>query len=104
MMLVFVMIIEYRDRGIVFGWPSQYDSGSCSVKCRLTYISMYLVRRYHGYTISFASVYVTWYHPMENTWGHVVGFTQTYLILHQGALAYTTVHLNKCVSSTRTLF
>ncbi|XP_064646855.1 uncharacterized protein LOC135499822 isoform X2 [Lineus longissimus] len=94
MLIIYIFIIEYRDRGYAFGWPSQYDTG-CATKVRLTYGPMYLVRKYHGYAFSWGAIYTFWYHPMENTWGHVLGFAHTYMILVQGSLVFTKMHLNK---------
>jgi hypothetical protein len=42
-----------------------------------------------------AAVYTFWYHPCENTWGHVLGFVHTSLIMLQGSLMFTPVHLNR---------
>ena len=95
MMLIFIMMIEYRDRGLFFGWPSQFDTGKWSVRLRLTYLPMYLVRRYHGYAFSWALIFTFWYHPLENTWGHALGSAHIFMLLHQGSLAFTTMHLNK---------
>ncbi|XP_035658606.1 uncharacterized protein LOC118403852 [Branchiostoma floridae] len=42
-----------------------------------------------------AAVYTLWYHPMENTLGHVMGFMNTWIFMLQGGLVYTDMHLNK---------
>jgi hypothetical protein len=44
---------------------------------------------------AWAAIYTFWYHPMESTLGHALGFVHTSLIMLQGSLAYTNVHLNK---------
>ncbi len=31
------------------------------------------VRRNHGYIFAWATIYTFWYHPMENTNGHLIG-------------------------------
>lgn len=45
MLLIFIMVIEYRDRGLFFGWPSQYDNGKWSRRLRLPYGPMYIARK-----------------------------------------------------------
>jgi hypothetical protein len=56
---------------------------------------MSFVRKYHGYVFAWATVYTFWYHPMENTVGHLVGFLYMFLLLLQGSLFLTRIHLNK---------
>lgn len=95
MMLVFILMLEYRDRGLLFGWPSQFHNSVWSRRLRLTYSVMYLVRRYHGYSFAWAMVWTCWYHPFEGTFGHITGCFNIYMILLQGSLAMTSFHLNK---------
>jgi hypothetical protein len=40
-------------------------------------------------------VYTFWFHPMEPTSGHLVGFFYMFLLMLQGSLFYTRVHLNR---------
>ena len=40
-------------------------------------------------------IYTFWYHPMVATPGHLVGFAYTFLMLVQGSLFLTRVHINK---------
>ena len=83
MMLVFVLLIEYRDRGLVFGWPNQWSDDAVAKKLRLTPEPIEYVRKYHGYAFSWAVIFTFWYHPMENTYGHVLGFCHTFLVMIQ---------------------
>lgn len=83
MMLVFVLLIEYRDRGMVFGWPNQWSDDVVAQKLRLSPGPIEYVRKYHGYAFSWAVIFTFWYHPMENTYGHALGFCHTYLVMIQ---------------------
>ena len=40
-------------------------------------------------------IYTFWYHPMEPTSGHLIGFFYMFLLLLQSSLFYTRVHLNR---------
>ena len=84
MLICMVILMEYKDRGLVFGWPAAEHDGKISKKFRLNIRPMELVRRYHGYAFAWAAIYTFWYHPMENTIGHAVGFFYTWIILLQG--------------------
>ena len=95
MILVLVLLMEYRDRGLFFGWPTAQHKGRISCKLRLSQGPANLVRKYHGYAFSWGAIYTFWYHPMENTWGHALGFAHTWMIMLQGSLMYTNVHLNR---------
>jgi hypothetical protein len=53
------------------------------------------VRRYHGYFFAWATIYTFWYHPMENTWGHLFGFFYMFLLMLQGSLFFTRAHVNR---------
>jgi hypothetical protein len=89
MMLVVILAMEYKERGLFFNWPQE---GS---KWRMPIEPIEYMRKYHGYAFNWAVVYTFWYHPMEPTFGHSVGFILTALIMFQGSLMYTTIHLNK---------
>jgi hypothetical protein len=52
------------------------------------------VRRYHGYYMSWATVFTFWYHPMEGNQAHLSGLFHTLGLLMQGSLMYTRAHLN----------
>ena len=54
-----------------------------------------VVRHYHGYIFAWATVYTFWYHPMVNTSGHLIGFLYMFLLLLQGSLFFTRVHVNR---------
>lgn len=84
LLLVLVVLMENQRRGLVFGkkvgWMKRAGS---------------FVRTYHGYLFAWAIVYTYWYHPTEATFGHLLGFFYTFLLMLQGSLFFTRVHLNK---------
>ena len=84
MLVVLIVLLEYKERGLVFGWPTTYNSLTCSKRISLSYAPIHFVLCYHGYAFAWAAVFTFWYHPMENTVGHVMGFIYTYIILLQG--------------------
>jgi hypothetical protein len=53
------------------------------------------VRKYHGFIFSWGIIYTFWYHPMEATQGHLLGFFYTFLLMLQGSLFFTRIHLNR---------
>jgi hypothetical protein len=53
------------------------------------------IRKYHGYVFSWAVVYTFWYHPMESTSGHLIGFFYMFLLMLQGSLFFTRIHTNR---------
>ena len=83
MALCLVIILEYKERGLFFGWPTTRDKGRISRFMRWDYSASNIVRRYHGYAIGWAAIYTCWYHPMENTIGHQMGFFYTWILLLQ---------------------
>ncbi|XP_063963388.1 uncharacterized protein LOC129273708 [Lytechinus pictus] len=93
--LIFVLMLEYRNRGMAFGWPSQDDKGKISNRMRLPWGPQAMIRKYHGYIFAWGAVFTFWHHPMENTIGHVMGFVHTWMFLLQGSLMFTKVHLNR---------
>ena len=96
LMLVMILLMENQRRGLFFG----YKIGFLKETGRVA-------RKYHGYIFAWAIIYTFWYHPMENTAGHLVGFAYTFLLLLQGSLMYTRMHLNKywaVVSEVAVLF
>ncbi|KAJ8026685.1 hypothetical protein HOLleu_31593 [Holothuria leucospilota] len=95
MLLVFVLLMEYRDRGLFFGWPSIHHKDKISKTIRFHQGPINLLRKYHGYVFAWSTIYTFWYHPMENTWGHCMGFVHTWLLMLQGSLMYTDLHLNR---------
>jgi hypothetical protein len=54
-----------------------------------------LVRDYHGYIFSWAVVYTFWFHPMVATSGHLIGFFYMFLLMLQGSLFFTRLHVNR---------
>ena len=80
-MLVFMLILLNGRRGLFFG-----------KKVPLSKAAVYGVTKTHGYFLSWAIVYTFWFHPTENTWGHLLGFFYMFLLMLQMSLAYTRVH------------
>jgi hypothetical protein len=83
-LLVWVLLMENNRRGIFFG-----------KKLPIRQQIIRFARKYHGYFFAWATIYTFWYHPMEPTSGHVIGFFYMFLLLLQGSLFYTRVHLNR---------
>ncbi len=90
MLLCFALLMEYKQRGLFMGWPSDPASA-----WRLPSRPIELVRKYHGYAFAWAAIYTFWYHPMESTVGHAFGFAHTAFFMVQGSLMLTRAHLNK---------
>lgn len=83
-LLVWVLLMENSRRGLFFG-----------KKIRISENINRFARKYHGYIFSWAIVYTFWYHPMEGTSGHLIGFFYMFLLMVQGSLIFTRAHLNK---------
>ena len=83
-MLVMILLIENQRRGLVAGKkaPFMKEVGRA-------------LRKYHGYYFSWAIIYTFWYHPIETTYGHLLGTFYTILIMLQGSLFFTRTHTNK---------
>jgi hypothetical protein len=81
--LVAILIMENDRRGLFFGAKAPFMSEAGRA-----------LRKYHGYYFSWAIIYTFWYHPMEITGGHLLGFLYMFLLLLQGSLFYTRIHLN----------
>ena len=77
-MLVWVLLMENPRRGLFFG-----------AKVRFSRRLADAARRYHGYYFAWAIVYTFWYHPMEATGGHLIGFLYIFLLL------LTRAHVNR---------
>lgn len=84
MMLFIILAMENRRRGIFFGRKIPF---------RQEFYRW--MRTYHGYAFSFAVIYTFWFHPMVFTWGHLLGFVQVILVMIQGSMMFTRMHLNK---------
>lgn len=80
-MLVMILILLNRRRGLFFG-----------KRARLPERGVAAVRSVHGYYIAWAVVYTFWFHPVEGTLGHLLGFFYLYMLLVQISLAKTSLH------------
>lgn len=83
-MLVLVLIMEAPRRGLFWGRPTRISSDITD-----------FLKRYHGYFFSLAITYTFWYHPAEDTTGHLMGFFYTFMLMIQGSLFFTRMHVNK---------
>jgi len=83
-LLIIVLMIEAPRRGLFFGYAGGWLAGARSV-----------LIKYHGYYFAWAVTYTYWFHPMETTAGHLLGFFYTFLLMLQGAFVFTRVHTNK---------
>jgi hypothetical protein len=86
LLLVIVLLMENQRRGLFFG---------IKVRSSVMQEAARGLRKYHGYYFAWAIVYTFWYHPMVSTPGHLIGFLYMFLLLLQGSLFFTRVHLNK---------
>lgn len=84
LMLVFILILETPRRGLIAGKKVKFNQAFLKA-----------VRQYHGYIFSWALIYTFWYHPMENTFGHLAGFFYMFALLSQSVLLFNRAHLNK---------
>ncbi len=84
LLLVWVLLMDTPRRGLVWGWKAPFSKDVIG-----------FARKYHGFVFSWAVIYTFWYHPMVSTPGHLVGFAYTFLMLVQGSLFLTRVHVNK---------
>ncbi|MFN2146017.1 MAG: hypothetical protein ACK2T7_11750 [Anaerolineales bacterium] len=84
LMLVLILILEAPRRGLILGQKIKFQKRFLQV-----------IREYHGYIISWGIIYTFWYHPMENTFGHLAGFFYMFLLLAQSVLLFNRAHLNK---------
>ncbi|NND53873.1 MAG: hypothetical protein HKN56_02755 [Gammaproteobacteria bacterium] len=84
LMLFVILIMENDRRGMFFGKRVPFPQA----------IGEY-TRKYHGYYFSWAITYTFWYHPVEVTPGHLLGFFYMFLLLLQGSLFMTRYHVNR---------
>ena len=82
-MLVMILILLNGRRGLFFG-----------KKVKLPAQGVALVSKTHGFLISWAALYTFWFHPMEGTLGHLVGFFYLFMLMTQISLAKTEWHTN----------
>jgi hypothetical protein len=83
-LLIWVLIMENKRRGMFFG-----------KKVPISKEIVRFARKYHGYFFAWATVYTFWYHPAVSTPGHLLGFFYMFLLLLQGSLFFTRIHVNK---------
>ncbi len=83
-MLVFILIMENRRRGLFFGHRVHFLDRPGD-----------FLRRYHGYYFAWAIVYTFWFHPIEDNLGHLLGTFYTLLLLLQGSLFFTRAHRDR---------
>ena len=96
MLLMVICMMQYPERGLFCGWPlADRHRGALSQLFILGEKPTQLARRYHGYALSWATIYTFWYHPMENTMGHVTGFVYCFFLMLQGSLMMTKLHQNR---------
>jgi len=83
-LLMLVIIMENQRRGVVFGKPWHWldEPGR-------------FLRKYHGYYFSWAIIYTFWYHPIEDTLGHLLGTFYVIMLMLQGSLFFTRSHVNR---------
>ena len=84
LMLVAILLMENQRRGLFFG-----------KRAPISKEIVRFVRKYHGYLFAWAAVYTFWYHPAENTPGHLIGFLYMFFLLLQGSLFFTRIHTNR---------
>lgn len=83
LMLVMILILLNNRRGLFFGKKVKLPVGGTS-----------LIYRTHGYYIAWAVIFTFWFHPMEGTLGHLVGFFYLFVLMTQISLAKTSWHNN----------
>ena len=83
-LLIWVLLMENRNRGMIFGKALPISKGIIR-----------FARKYHGYFFAWATIYTFWYHPTIATSGHLVGFLYMFLLLLQGSLFFTRIHVNR---------
>jgi len=84
LMLFMILIMENGRRGLFFG-----------KKVKAMYQVGDVLKRYHGYYISWAIIYTFWYHPIEMTSSHLAGYAYMMLLLLQSSLFFTKFHVNR---------
>lgn len=84
LLLVMVLLMENQRRGLFFGKKVGFLKETGRV-----------ARKYHGYIFAWGIIYTFWYHPMEGTSFHLLGFLYTFLLMLQGCLMFTRSHVNK---------
>lgn len=88
-MLIWVLLMESPRRGIVFGKGPGLGGGG------LTAAVLRAAKKHHAWFFSWAIIYTFWYHPTESTFGHLLGFSYIFVLLIQGSLMFTRVHIHR---------
>ncbi|MGE5123440.1 MAG: hypothetical protein ACM3H7_02915 [Acidobacteriaceae bacterium] len=83
-MLVWILLMENNRRGLFFG-----------KRAPISKEIIRFARQYHGYFFAWAIVFTFWFHPMEPATGHLIGFFYMFLLLLQGSLIFTRIHVNR---------
>ncbi|MFC1936212.1 hypothetical protein ACFLYP_00950 [Chloroflexota bacterium] len=83
-LLVWVLLMENNRRGMFFGR-----------KLPISKEIVRVARKYHGYFFAWATIYTFWYHPTISTSGHLMGFLYMFLLLLQGSIFFTRIHVNR---------
>jgi hypothetical protein len=83
-LLVWIILMENSRRGVFLG-----------KKAPISKEIIRFARKYHGYFFAWATIYTFWYHPTVATPGHLLGFFYMFLLLLQGSLFFTRIHINK---------
>ena len=82
-MLILILILENRRRGLLFG-----------KKVPLPKESVRVITKSHGIYIALATIFTFWFHPMEFLWAHTIGFLYMFLLFIQISLTRTKMHQN----------
>jgi len=83
-MLVMMLIILNQKRGLFFGKKIPIPQS----------VTKFFID-IHGPYIILALVFTFWYHPMENTYGHLIGFFYMFMLFGQIIFANTKIHFNR---------
>jgi hypothetical protein len=83
-LLIWIILMENNRRGVFFG-----------KKLPIRQAIIDFARKYHGYYFAWAIIYTFWFHPMEYSAGHLLGFFYTFLLLLQSSLFLSRIHVNK---------
>jgi hypothetical protein len=93
LMLFVILLMENDRRGLFFGKRVPFPKGVGES-----------ARKYHGYYFSWAITYTFWYHPLEVTPGHLMGFFYMLMLFLQGSLFMTRYHVNRWWTLTLEFF
>ena len=93
LMLILLLMLETPRRGLILG-----------TKVPFSQHFMQMLRKYHGYLFTWATIYTFWYHPTEGTAGHLLGFFYMFMLFAQSSLIFNRAHLNKWWTFTLEVF